>query len=65
MSTKRRSKKLSLKKCTVSCLSTETLRRINAGDNEKRALRTRYTGCNNELAGNDLMLTDLTLCVDC
>ena len=65
MRTKKLDKKLSLKKVTVSRLADTELHRINAGEPEQRALRTRYTGCNNELAGNDLLLTELTLCALC
>lgn len=48
MRTKKTNKKLSLNKVTVSCLSENVLCRVNAGAIEVKALRTRYTACNEE-----------------
>ena len=65
MRTKKTNKKLSLKKMTVSSLSEGMLRRVNGGEPKVRALRTRYTGCNYEFAGDNLLTIELSLCDQC
>ncbi len=57
------SKKLCLNKSTVNCLSDGTLSQLLGGDGDKRALRTRYTACN-EIGGN-FVFSGLSYCNDC
>jgi hypothetical protein len=63
MRTKKLDKKLSLMKVTVSRLSDTTLGRVNGGDPDQEALRTRYTGCNKELENDDLLVSVISPCV--
>jgi len=63
MRAKKSSKKLQLNKITVDCLSTGTLSRIHGGDGDIRALRTRYTACN-EVEEN-YIFSGLTYCNEC
>ena len=43
-------------KVTVSRLTDTTLGRINGGDPDLEALRTRYTGCNKELENDSVVV---------
>ena len=64
MRTKKTNKLLALKKVTVSCLSNDTLSRVNGGA-EGEALRTRYTACNNGARNERVVITGNSMANAC